>query len=86
VGLERRHPRYTCAQGGVGALSGWATEKAMDWLRRGVAEQCDCLIWLKTEAWIDLLRVDPRHAELSGASVFRNGSTSRPASRSSRIS
>jgi eukaryotic-like serine/threonine-protein kinase len=57
--------RYTCAYEVAAVhLQLGHTEKAMDWLRRGVAEQCDCLVWLTTEAWIDPLRVDPRYAEL----------------------
>ena len=57
--------RYTCAYEVASVhLRLGNTEKAMEWLRRGVAEQCDCLVWLKTEPWIDPLRVDPRYAEL----------------------
>jgi TolB-like protein/Tfp pilus assembly protein PilF len=57
--------RYTCAYEVASVhLQLGHTEKAMDWLRRGVAEQCDCLVWLKTEAWVDPLRVDPRYADL----------------------
>jgi eukaryotic-like serine/threonine-protein kinase len=65
-GLEKAAAtRYTCAFEVASVhLRLGNTEKAMDWLRRGVAEQCDCLVWLKTEAWIDPLRVDPRYAEL----------------------
>jgi serine/threonine-protein kinase len=65
-GLEKAaSTRYTCAYEVASVhLRLGNTEKAMDWLRRGVAEQCDCLIWLKTEGWIDPLRVDPRYAEL----------------------
>jgi len=57
--------RYTCAYEVAAVhLRLGNTEKAMDWLRRGVAEQCDCLVWLTTEPWVDPLRVDPRYAEL----------------------
>ena len=57
--------RYTCAYEVASVhLQLGNTEKAMDWLRRGVAEQCDCLVWLKTEPWVDPLRVDPRYADL----------------------
>ena len=57
--------RYTCAYEVASVhLQLGNTEKAMDWLRRGVAEQCDCLVWLTTEPWIDPLRVDPRYADL----------------------
>ena len=57
--------RYTCAYEVAAVhLQLGNTEKAMDWLRRGVAEQCDCLVWLTTEPWVDPLRVDPRYADL----------------------
>ena len=51
-GLEKAaSTRYTCAYEVASVhLRLGNTEKAMDWLRRGVAEQCDCLVWLKTEA------------------------------------
>jgi hypothetical protein len=39
-------------------------ETAMQWLRRGMEEQCDCMVWLKSEPWMDPLRVDPRYADL----------------------
>ena len=48
--------RYTCAyQVAAVHLQLGHTEKAMEWLRRGVAEQCDCLVWLTTEPWVDPL-------------------------------
>ena len=57
--------RYTCAYEVASVhLRLGNTQKAMQWLRRGVDEQCDCLVWLKTEPWIDPLRVDPRYDEL----------------------
>jgi len=57
--------RYTCAYEVAAVhLQLGHTEKAMEWLRRGVAEQCDCLVWLTTEPWVDPLRVDPRYADL----------------------
>ena len=60
-----RDDRYTCAYEVASVhLRLGNTEKAMEWLRRGVAEQCDCLVWLTTEPWIDPLRVDPRYADL----------------------
>ena len=57
--------RYTCAYEVASVhLRLGNTQKAMEWLRRGFDEQCDCLVWLKTEPWIDPLRVDPRYEEL----------------------
>ena len=40
------------------------TEKAVQWLKRGQDEQCDCMMWLKAEPWMDPLRSDPRYDEL----------------------
>ncbi len=39
-------------------------DTAYKWMQRGVKEQCDCLVWLKTEPWMDPLRVDPRYLKL----------------------
>ena len=57
--------RYTCAYeiGSVYLRLG-ETDTAVQWLRRGIDEQCDCMVWLKTEPWMDPLRVDPRYADL----------------------
>jgi len=38
--------------------------KAMQWLEKGRREQCDCLVWLTSEPWMDPLRVDPRYLGL----------------------
>ena len=57
--------RYTCAYEVASVhLRLGNTAKAWEWLRRGVAEQCDCMVWLKSEPWMDPLRVDPRYADL----------------------
>jgi serine/threonine-protein kinase len=39
-------------------------DKAFQWMQRGVKEQCDCLVHLKSEPWLDPLRADPRYEEL----------------------
>jgi len=39
-------------------------DKAFQWLQKGLSEQCDCLIWLRSEPWMDPLRVDPRYLQL----------------------
>jgi hypothetical protein len=36
----------------------------MEWLEKGRREQCDCLVWLTSEPWMDPLRVDPRYLGL----------------------
>jgi serine/threonine protein kinase len=57
--------RYTCAyEIGSVYLQLGERETAVQWLRRGADEQCDCMVWLKTEPWMDPLRVDPRYADL----------------------
>ena len=57
--------RYTCAyEIGSVYLQLGERETAVQWLRRGIDEQCDCMVWLKTEPWMDPLRVDPRYADL----------------------
>jgi hypothetical protein len=39
-------------------------DAAHKWMQRGVKEQCDCLVWLKAEPWLDPLRGDPRYPDL----------------------
>jgi TolB-like protein/tetratricopeptide (TPR) repeat protein len=39
-------------------------EAAQKWLQRGVKEQCDCLVFLRAEPWMDPYRLDPRYEAL----------------------
>ena len=39
-------------------------EQAMKWLKSGVNQQCDCMIWLQGEPWMDPIRADPRYLDL----------------------
>jgi hypothetical protein len=57
--------RYVCAYEVASVhLSLGDKDKTFEWMRRGVAEQCDCLVWLRSEPWMDPLRLDPRYTEL----------------------
>jgi TolB-like protein/Tfp pilus assembly protein PilF len=57
--------RYTCAyEVGSVYLTLGQTDEAVRWIRRGIDEQCDCMVWLKVEPWMDPLRVDARYADL----------------------
>jgi eukaryotic-like serine/threonine-protein kinase len=57
--------RYTCAyEVGSVFLRLGKTDKAVQWINRGLDERCDCMVWLKTEPWMDPLRVDARYADL----------------------
>jgi TolB-like protein/Tfp pilus assembly protein PilF/predicted Ser/Thr protein kinase len=38
--------------------------KGLEWLEKGRQQRCDCLVWLKSEPWMDPLRVDPRYVAL----------------------
>ena len=40
------------------------TEHAMKWLHSGLSQQCDCMIWLQGEPWMESLRADPRYLDL----------------------
>ena len=65
--------RYTCAyEVATVHLHLGDRETAMQWLRRGMEEQCDCMVWLKSEPWMDPLRVDPRYADLVKRVGFPN--------------
>ena len=62
---EAAATRYTCAYEVASVhLRLGNKEKAMEWLKRGLDEQCDCMVWLTSEPWVDPLRVDPRYADL----------------------
>ena len=39
-------------------------DRAFSWMQRGLQEQCDCLVHLKSEPWLDPLRADPRYEAL----------------------
>jgi hypothetical protein len=39
-------------------------DQAFRWLNLGKKQQCDCLVWLQAEPWMDPLRIDPRYSEL----------------------
>jgi TolB-like protein/Tfp pilus assembly protein PilF len=59
--LERSKGKYVCAYEIASAYEGMHERaKALDWLRRGFDEKCDCLVWGTTEPWMGELRRDPR--------------------------
>jgi tetratricopeptide (TPR) repeat protein len=39
-------------------------DQAMKWLNRGLDQQCDCMIWLQGEPWMEPLRADSRYLDL----------------------
>jgi eukaryotic-like serine/threonine-protein kinase len=39
-------------------------DNAMKWLKTGVEQQCDCMIWLRGEPWMEPLRADSRYLDL----------------------
>ncbi|MBI3695504.1 MAG: protein kinase [Acidobacteria bacterium] len=53
-------------------------DKALQWMQRGLKEQCDCLVWLKSEPWLDPLRVDPRYLDLVKRVGFPESGSSAP--------
>jgi serine/threonine protein kinase/tetratricopeptide (TPR) repeat protein len=65
--------RYACAYevGSVYLRLGDA-DKAVQWIRRGQEERCDCMVWLKAEPWMDPLRADPRYTDLLKRAGFPN--------------
>ena len=59
---ERRYSspvRNACIYSGLGDK-----ERAFEWLEKGYAGRSDHLTQLKTESMFDLLRTDPRFADL----------------------
>jgi hypothetical protein len=39
-------------------------DKAMKWLNSGLTQQCDCMIWLQGEPWMESVRADPGYLDL----------------------
>ena len=39
-------------------------DQAFKWLNTGLQQQCDCMIWLQGEPWMDPIRADPRYMDL----------------------
>lgn len=39
-------------------------DKAYSWLDKGVNQQCDCMIWLLGEPWMEKIRADKRYLDL----------------------
>jgi TolB-like protein len=39
-------------------------DQAFKWLKTGVNQQCDCMIWLRGEPWMESLHADPRYLDL----------------------
>ena len=57
--------RYTCAYEVSSVfLALGETDKAFQWVRRGFDERCDCMVWLRSEPWMDPMRIDARYADL----------------------
>ena len=57
--------RYTCAyEVGSVFLALGDTDKAFQWVRRGFDERCDCMVWLRSEPWMDPMRIDARYTDL----------------------
>jgi tetratricopeptide (TPR) repeat protein len=40
------------------------TKQAFKWLNSGVEQQCDCMVWLQGEPWMDPLRTDKQYLNL----------------------
>jgi serine/threonine-protein kinase len=62
--LEKKaKSRYVCAYevAGVHVALG-DNDKAVQWLRDGEKERCDCQILLRSEPWMDALRRDPNYS------------------------
>jgi serine/threonine protein kinase/tetratricopeptide (TPR) repeat protein len=57
---KKARSRYVCAYEVAGVhLSLGETSKAVQLLRDGERERCDCQIWLRSEPWMDAIRKDP---------------------------
>jgi TolB-like protein/Tfp pilus assembly protein PilF len=71
--LEQSKGKYVCAYEVAAAYEGMHERaKALEWLRRGFDEKCDCLVWGSTEPWMGEFRQDPRYkAILSKAGLLQ---------------
>ncbi|HEY2843733.1 MAG TPA: hypothetical protein VGJ09_08790, partial [Bryobacteraceae bacterium] len=52
-------------------------KQAFKWLNSGVEQQCDCMVWLQGEPWMDPIRTDKRYQDL----IERVGLNRLPAAR-----
>jgi len=39
-------------------------EEALQWMSKAAADRADCMIWLKSEPWLEPIRSDPRYKAL----------------------
>ena len=64
IEIEAQH-QYVCNYeiSQVYAMLG-DSDKAFKWLNSGVQQQCDCMIWLQGEPWMEKIRADPRYLDL----------------------
>jgi len=59
---KKARSRYVCAYEVAGVhLSLGENDKAVQLLREGENERCDCQIWLRSEPWMDAIRKDPNY-------------------------
>jgi adenylate cyclase len=60
--VEQSKGKYVCAYEVATAYEGMKDRtKALQWLRRGQEEKCDCLVWGGVEPMMEELRKDPRY-------------------------
>ena len=59
---KKARSRYVCAYEVAGVhLALGENDKAVQLLREGENERCDCQIWLRSEPWMDGIRKDPNY-------------------------
>ena len=59
---KKARSHYVCAYEVAGVhLALGNNDKAVEWLRQGEKERCDCQIWLRSEPWMDAIRKDPNY-------------------------
>jgi class 3 adenylate cyclase/TolB-like protein/Tfp pilus assembly protein PilF len=63
--LEQSKGKYVCAYEVATVYEGMNNRlKALEWLRRGQQEKCDCLVWGAVEPMMRGIRTDPRYQAL----------------------
>ncbi len=56
--------RYVCPyEVACAYISMGDKDRAFEWMRRGVHDRADCMLWLRNEPWLDPIRSDPRYRE-----------------------
>lgn len=47
-----------------------SSDDAFAWMDKGIASRADCMVWLRSEPWLESIRRDPRYSDLVSQVAF----------------